>query len=431
MTAPVTTAQMDLAAALATTASQPVRWLRVARMLDSRQHRMIGNAHLVYGSNKILHAGAPPPPGALTAGLDCVELPGFTALPGLIDGHTHVALEGAELDAARRATYQQQDSATLLRLAVERMAITARLGVVAVRDGGDKDGVGLALSRITAAGESPLTRVCSPGPGIHRRGRYGSFFSRPIEDYPDEEACVRDLVAAGADHIKLVPTGIINFAAGQVTAAPQFQADEIRLFREAARRWDRHLMAHASGAEGIGHAIAGGVDTIEHGFFVTADQLARMRDLGIAWLPTFAPVREQIDHAGVIGWDDGVVDHLRRILENHAGSLQLALALGVNVLVGSDAGSWGVAHAAGLVREMELMQEAGMKPLDLLSQATFGNNQLLTRHPGLGTLEAGCLARFILTSRAVEQDVGLLRRPRWVVWDGRAESTETVPAAGL
>ena len=200
---------------------------------------------------------------------------------------------------------------------------------------------------------------------------------------------MRELVAAGADHIKLVPTGIINFAAGQVTAAPQFQADEIRSFREAARRWDRHLMAHASGAEGIGQAIAGGVDTIEHGFFVTADQLARMRDLGIAWLPTFAPVRAQIDHAGVIGWSDGVVDNLRRILENHAKSLQLALALGVNVLVGSDAGSWGVAHAAGLVREMEADAGGGYEPAGPAQPGHFWQQPVADPAPRAGHLGGG------------------------------------------
>lgn len=424
----------DFSASLSLSAAHPVRWLKVGKLLDSRRRRVIEHAHLVYDATCILHSGAEPPPETMVAGCACCELPAHTALPGLIEGHSHVALEGAELDATKRAAAQNDDPATRLRLALARSQTAAMLGVVAMRDGGDNTGVGLALSRLAATTPQPLvpaTRVFSPGSGIHRRGRYGAFFSEPIEDFPDFDACVAARVAAGADHLKLVPTGIINFAKGEVTAAPQFEAVEIAQCKLATARHHRHLMAHASGASGIANAIAGGVDTIEHGFFITADQLAQLRDRSIAWLPTFAPVQAQVTHADVMGWAEPVRDNLRRILENHARSLQLALALGVNVLVGSDAGSWGVAHADGLLWEMELLEAAGMNPLDLLCQATQGNQSALTTANLLGSLTAGSLARFIITAHDPLHSITALRQQRHVIYDGQVFDSAKVSRAGL
>lgn len=414
--------------------AHPLRWIRVGGLLDTSQRRMLKDAHLVYDAKHILFAGSESPPADLVAGCVCGEFPDCTALPGLIEGHAHVALAGAELDSGKRASDQSQDPATLLRLALSRVATTARLGVVAVRDGGDNAGVGLGISRLAGAPENGgvvASRVFSPGAGIHRRGRYGRFFSEPIEDFPDFDACVAARVAAGADHLKIVPTGIIHFAKGEVVAAPQFDAHEIAQCKLAADRHDRHLMAHASGASGIGNAIDGGVDTIEHGYFITDDQLARMRDRDIAWLPTFAPVQAQVDHAAVMGWDETVCANLRRILENHARSLQIALELGVNVLVGSDAGSYGVAHGDGLLWEMELMEAAGMKSLDVLCQATRGNHVALTSMGLLGSLAAGCLARFIVTSADPLRSVAALRQQRWVIYDGQVFDPAVILRDGL
>src|SRR5207248_11424643 len=109
--------------------------------------------------------------------------------------------------------------------------------------------------------------------------------------------------------------------------------------------------AHASGDKGIEHAVEGGVDSIEHGFFIRPDQLARMRDRQIAWVPTFAPVQAQVEHAAEMGWDQTIVSNLRQILEQHAASLIKAAELGVRIIAGSDAGSYGVPHGHGLLRE--------------------------------------------------------------------------------
>ena len=425
----------DLSAQLRITTADPVRWIVAGRLLDAKNRRVLKNAHLVYDRNQILHAGVEAPDAAMLNGKTTADLtlPEFTALPGLIEGHSHTFLEGAELASEKRADYQKQDPETLFQKARPRLHMLARMGIISMRDGGDKDQVGLRLSRLTAGKDCPpfSAQVFSPGAGIYRQGRYGSFFGKPLEDYADIDSCVQGRIAEGADHIKIVPTGIINFAKGQVVSKPQFSVEEIQRFRQSSHARNRHLMAHASGDVGVGHAIDGGVDTVEHGFFITDDQLAKMRDRNISWVPTFSPVQEQVDHADIMGWTGETLDNLKTILANHAGSLRKALALGVNVLVGSDSGSCGVGHGSGLFYEMELLENAGMPALDILCQATHGNNLALTNRQPYGSLEKGFKPRFIVTKHNPLETVRNLQGDRWVVFDGAAESSATVSLENL
>ena len=407
----------------------------VGQLLDAKNQRVLKNAHLIYDQNHIIYVGSEAPEEAILDGRKSPDLilPEYTAMPGLIEGHSHTFLEGAELAAEKRADYQKQDPQSLFEKAEARLRTLARMGIIAMRDGGDKDQIGLRLSKLTAAKDCPAftAKVFSPGAGIHRQGRYGSFFGQPLEDHADIESCVRARVAEGADHIKIVPTGIINFLRGLVIAKPQFSVEEVQQFKQAARAHQKHLMAHASGDIGVGYAIDGGVDTLEHGFFITDDQLHRMRDLGISWVPTFTPVQEQLDHADVMGWAGETLDNLKRILENHARSLQKAIAMGINVLVGSDSGSCGVAHGSGLFYEMELLENAGMPTLDILCQATHGNNTLLTGNQPCGSFERGFKPRFILTKNNPFETVKKLCLERLVVFDGEAESSATVSLENL
>ena len=420
----------SLTANLGITDSHPTRWIVVGQLLDAKNKRVLKNAHLVYQRDRIVHVGTEAPSGAILNGKGAPDLtlPEYTAMPGLIEGHSHIFLEGAELELERRSAYLKLDPQTLYLQAEDRLRTVARLGIIAMRDGGDKDHVGLRLSKLTASKECPpfLANVFSPGAGIHRQGRYGSFFGEQLEEHLNIESCVQARVSEGADHIKIVPTGIINFAKGAVLGVPQFSIEEIQQFKRAAQAHQKHLMAHASGEIGVGHSIDGGVDTVEHGFFITDDQLAKMRDKAISWVPTLTPVQKQVDHASVMGWEGVTLGNLKRILENHARSIQKALTLGVNVLVGSDAGSCGVAHGIGLIYEMELLEAAGMPTLDILCQVTHGNQRTLTNNQPFGSLEQNFKPRFILTKNNPLETVKNLYLERWVLFDGEVECSSAV-----
>ena len=402
-------------------------WLRVGTLLDGVSTAPLRNAHIVYEKKSILFAGEDSPPrDLLDAGQTQPDhdLPQYTLLPGLTDAHTHFFLEGGELDADKRSAFLKQSPAELLGHAKQRLERLVRLGIIAARDAGDKDGVGLALSKLSASGDRPLMPyIDSPGAAIHHRGRYGAFMAEPIEDCLTAQQCVEARVKAGADRIKLIPTGIINFKKGAVTTAPQMSTEEVAEIVAAAKTFGRQTLAHASGDVGIDHVIDGGVDTIEHGFFVRDDQLARMRDKELAWVPTFAPVQRQVDHADRMGWGAEVVANLKKILDAHAASLVKAHAMGVQVIAGSDAGSYGVAHGLGLLYELELMQRAGLSPLAVINSATGAGSKRLAFKEKFGQIKAGFLSRFILTRHSPLESVAHLRQERMIIFDGAVFAT--------
>lgn len=411
-------------------------WLHVGTLLDGTSPTPAKEAHVVYDREGIRFVGRNgqlPPAEMLRAGQTAPDVvaPDATMLPGLIEAHAHLFLEGGELDLGKRAASLKQTPAGLLVAAMPRLEKLVQLGIAGVRDAGDKDRVGLALSRVYRSGVPPLMPYLdSPGAAIHHRGRYGSFMGGALEDYASPAECVAARIADGADRIKLIPTGIINFKQGTVTTEPQMTVEELRQLVAAAQAAGRQTFAHASGDAGIERVIESGVDSVEHGFFVRDDQLARMRDRRIAWVPTFAPVQLQVDHAERFGWDATVVGHLQRILDNHAASLAKAHAMGVLVIAGSDAGSCGVAHGLGLLDELDLMEQAGLPPIAVINAATGVSAGRLGFHQKIGRIEPGWRSRFILTRHSPLEGVVNLQQPRTVVFDGQVHSSP-VDVTGL
>lgn len=420
-------------------------WLHVGTLLDGSNAAPAKEAHVVYDAAGVRFVGRDgqiPPASLVRPGQTAPDVfaPDATLMPGLIDAHTHLFLEGGELDLDQRAASLKQTPAELLAAAMPRLEKLVRLGLAGVRDAGDKDGVGLALSRRykalsaqpSALSAEPMPYLDSPGAAIHRRGRYGSFMGGALEEFASPADCVAARIADGADRIKLIPTGIINFQKGAVTAEPQMTTAELREFAAAANGAGRQTLAHASGDAGIERVVEGGVDSVEHGFFMRDDQLERMRDRRIAWVPTFAPVQVQVDEAARYNWDANVTGNLQRILDAHAASLVKAHALGVTILAGSDAGSCGVAHGLGLLYELELMERAGLPAAAVIQAATGAAADRLAFGQKFGRIAPGWLSRFILTRHSPLETVKNLRRERTVVFDGRVFVTdEKFNGAGL
>ncbi len=411
-------------------------WLRVGTLLDGVSTKPLHDAHVVYDKSVIHFAGnAPPPADLLNANQQQpdLDLPEYTLLPGLIEAHAHFFLEGGELNLHKRSAYLKHSPEVLLRAAQARLEKLVPLGIIAVRDAGDKDGVGLALSKLYASGQVPaIPYVDSPGSAIHRRGRYGSFMAEPLEKFASLRQCVEARVKAGAARIKLIPTGIINFRKGAVTTEPQMTAAEVSELVAAAKSFAKQSLAHGSGDVGIEIAIEGGVDSIEHGFFLREDQLAKMRDREIAWVPTFAPLQKQIDHADVMGWDAHAVANLKRILERHAASLVKAHAMGVQVIAGSDAGAYGVAHGVDFFSELELMERAGLSPMSVINSATGTSSNRLAFKEKFGQIKPGYRSRFILTRHSPLEGVSNLRKNKLVLFDGDVlDSGDSFDSTGM
>jgi imidazolonepropionase-like amidohydrolase len=131
-------------------------------------------------------------------------------------------------------------------------------------------------------------------------------------------------------------------------------------------------------------------------------------------------------------WDGETTSNLRRILDRHAASLTRAHELGVTIIAGSDAGSYGVAHGLGFLYELELMGRAGLPPPAVLQSATGAGSKRLAYREKLGRVQTGFLSRFILTRHSPLEGIRNLQKPRFVMFDGAVfESDENLDLTGL
>ena len=397
-------------------------WVQVGSLFDGTSKKILKNAHILFDKNEILYVGKEGdlPPQSLNSysGIKKIDLRDYTVLPGLIDAHAHIFLEGAEINLDKRKNLITQSKEKLFTLALERIQKLIPTGITGFRDAGDKDEVGLQLTALYKSKKMRLPYIESQGAAIHREGRYGRFMGAALEQFNSVEACVQDRIDKGADRIKLIPTGIINFKKGTVATLPQMDEAMLTKFVTISKKHNKQTFAHASGNKGIQNVINAGIDSVEHGFFISSDQLSIMRDKDIAWVPTFAPVQKQVDHAVEFGWDQQVISNLKTILENHAGSLIEAHHKGVKIIAGSDAGSLGVPHGLGFLYELELMENAGMRPIDIINSSTGLSYDRLCYSDKIGKIEKGYKSRMIFTKYNVQESVKKLQKDKYTYFDG-------------
>jgi len=202
-------------------------------------------------------------------------------LPGLVEGHAHLFLDGAELDVNVRKDY--------LKAPLEQMLDVGRRSLADSLAAGDIYGVNgrLKAELKGRTGASPELR--SPGRAIRKAKRYGSFMAEEVTDHASIVKMI-EVLAPTADDLKILLTGIIDFEKGEMKGGVQFDAAETNLIVTTARQHGLRTYAHCSGMEGLRIAVDAGIDSIEHGFFLEKEILREMADKSIAWVPTFSPV---------------------------------------------------------------------------------------------------------------------------------------------
>lgn len=328
-------------------------------------------------------------------------------MPGLIDAHVHLFLDGQPTDNNLRSVHMRKSVEDLTEAARISARQALNCGVTLVRDAGDRHGINNRV-RSEAEQVANLCGVRSGGAGIKRAKRYGGFMAKDVADEADISQSVSALAKTN-DEIKIILTGIIDFDAGAVTDEPQFTLDEAILVVATAQTCGRKTFSHCSGIKGLSIAAAAGVGSIEHGFFMDKETLGLMRDKQIAWTPTFCPVHFQWAHPEAVGWSPNTVGHLRRILDSHGEHLRLARDMGVPLLLGTDAGSMGVEHGYALFDEIDRYLDAGIPLLNTLQAATSAaRRHFHLEHPLLGRnspFEA------VLLNESPFSNVNALRKP--------------------
>jgi imidazolonepropionase-like amidohydrolase len=346
---------------------------------------------------------------------EIIDVSGMTILPGLIDCHDHLAMHGYDL--ARRWGLDEPQSTRTLRTA-KVLQETLAAGYTAVRDAAGLDaGFKRAIDEGLIAGPRLVISLCivSPIGGIGDRVSPAGFSccvpndpllpDGVVNSLADVRPVVRRIVRAGADVIKCATTGGASSRPDHGPRDGAFNRDEMQALTDEAHALDRRVMCHALGGRGLRIAIEAGVDSIEHGCYLDDEPelLDLMAQRGIFFVPTFAVYEYHRKSA---------LAHIRErahhLQEHHAESLRRAVAAGVKIAAGTDAGGHG--HPSNAM-EIECLVKAGLTPLQALRAATGWAAECLGLERDLGTVEKGKLADLIVVAGDPLADVAMLQDP--------------------
>jgi imidazolonepropionase-like amidohydrolase len=339
-----------------------------------------------------------------------LDLSGCTLVPGLIDSHVHLTMTGS-VDATFRAHLREAPFEAVRQTIWENLREHLRCGVIAVRDGGGARANALRFSK-SSSGRGQPVRVLAAGRAWHRPGRYGRLIGRPPAKGLDLAQGIR-LDSEPADHIKIVNSGLNSLREYGKQTAPQFDAAEMSAAVRAAAERGLPVMVHANGELPVRIAVTSGCGSVEHGFFMGKDNLSRMADTGVAWVPTAVTMQAYARYYQQSGRNP---DAARRTLDHQLEQLALARRLGVRVALGTDSGSPGVHHGSSVIEEMKLLMQAGFT-LEEAIRCASGHAGLLVG-PGVGLLQQGRPATFIVVDGTPSRLPEALNRIRGVFIDG-------------
>lgn len=337
---------------------------------------------------------------------------GRTLLPGLIDLHVHLVWSSGADPVATLALESPEQ--TLLR-AVGHGLRQLEAGVTTVRDLGSVHDLAIPLAAAVRAGWVPGPRVVASGRTIVMTGGHDPFWGLMV-DGPDEALkAVRTQLYAGAGVIKVSATGgVYGREAGEAVDDVELLPEELRVIAEVAHRRGVKVAAHAIGAQGIANCLDAGIDTIEHGHFLTPELADRMAARGAALVPTLYVYRQV---AGAAGIPEYASAKARAIVDRHREAVALARAAGVLIGAGSDAGSPRTDHPS-LVAELACLVDAGLPPVEALAAATSRAARILGLDGEIGRVRPGFRADLVLVEGCPAGDVSALRDVAHVWRDG-------------
>ena len=260
-----------------------------------------------------------------------------------VDCHIHMVLDGADWKSAIARHAQAADEGWIR----QTLARYQKLGFTYLRAGGDRWGVGKRAREM--AGEygilyrTPLSPLC-------KLGHYGGFIGEKFENLLEYEKLVRKNKNNGADFIKIMISGLMDFDRFGVLTEEGLEPMEIRELIHIAHEEGMAVMAHANGARTVEAAAEAGVDSIEHGAYLDSEALHAMAEAGTVWVPTLSTIgnlrgRGRFDETAVARILEGATENVRRFA-----------ALGGLLAPGTDAGAWAVPH--GSLTEYALLEAA-------------------------------------------------------------------------
>src|SRR6202795_3207120 len=377
--------------------------LKNSRLIDGTGAAPIDGATIVIRDNRI-EAVTTRNASDFPADAEIIDVSGMTVLPGLIDCHDHMA--NHRYDLAHRWRLDEPQSTRHLRTA-SVLKQTLAAGYTMVRDGAGLDaGFKRAIEEGLIEGPRLVLSlsIISPIGGI---GDAVSPSGLPLDDcccipgdpllpdsvvnsLADVRPVVRRMVRAGADVIKCATTGGASSRPGHGPRDGAFNLDEMQALVDEAHALDRRVMCHALGGRGLDIAIDAGVDSIEHGTYLDEDprHLERMAERGIVFVPTLLVYEYHRKSP-----QPHVKERALHLQKPHEQAIRKALAAGVKIVAGTDAGGHGHPANAG---ELDCLVRAGLSPMQAIQAATSWAAECCGKEAELGAVEKGKLADLVM-----------------------------------
>ncbi|MGZ4820343.1 MAG: amidohydrolase family protein [Terriglobales bacterium] len=407
--------------------------IRAGRLIDGKSDQPRANQLVLIRGNRIESVGdaasAQLPPNA-----QVIDLTRATVLPGLIESHTHIFLQGEDpaqggYDANllnHPVAYRAARAAVAARRALEQ-------GFTTIRDV-ETEGAGygdVGIKEAINEGWIPgprmfvVTRALSTTGGYPLEG-YAPEYDLPkgvqIADGPVEfRKATREQLANGADWIKVYMThrSWVD-AQGRLQSQPTLTLDEIKAVVDEAHGWGRKVACHAYNGIGLHRALDGGCDSIEHGLELDDAAIAQMVKQGTWYCPTLSPYYYWWAPENT---PQGKRD--RKRAEVHGPSFQKALRAGVKIVFGTDVGSfpWTDLNSP-IAQEFPRMVEFGMTPMGAIKSATSMPAQMLEMVGQIGVIAPGAYADIIAVSDDPLRDIKALENVCFVMKDGKVFKNE-------
>jgi imidazolonepropionase-like amidohydrolase len=394
--------------------------VRAGKLIDGKSDQPISNALILIEDGKIVSVT---PGGAPPSGVEVIDLSHATVLPGLMDLHTHVLLQGDVTAADYDAQLLKQSIPYRAILAARNARIALEHGITTIRDVetegamyADVD-VKLAIQR----GEVPGPRIFASTRALTPTGMYPLLgYSWEIEvphgvQFADGvdgvRLAVREQISHGADWIKYYSDrGYFFTPDGVLHSKVNFRDDEARAIVEEAHRLGHKVAAHSIGSDGIAASLRAGVDSIEHGDGYTDELLDLTVKQGVYWCPTVM-VGAYVAPGRGGNWVK-MVDLERKAFGQ-------GVKKGVKIVMGTDAGGFPWTDPnLNEVKEFKYYVDYGMTPMQAIRSGTTVGAEMLGWSDRLGSVEAGKLADLVAVSGDPLADIGELEHVRFVMKEG-------------
>ncbi|MFN8290960.1 MAG: amidohydrolase family protein [Chitinophagaceae bacterium] len=348
-----------------------------------------------------------------------IDLKGMVLLPGLIEGHSHLFLHPYNETLWEDQVLKESRAERTAR-AVNHAKATLLAGFTTVRDLGTEGNMydDAGLKKAIEKGVIPGPRMIVATRAIVAKGTYAPKAESPDVTLPQGAAEVanademmsevRTQISKGADLIKIYAD---NNWGKEKEAMPAFTEEEIAAAVKIAGMSGRQVVAHAMTPEAMRRAVMAGVSTIEHGDYGTEEVFRLMKEKKVALCPTLAAGDAYEQYRG---WKKGTEPETEKII-NKKRTFALALKAGVTICMGGDVGVFPHGDNA---REMEMMVEYGMKPLDVLRSATSVNADTFGYGNKIGRIKPGLLADLIAVEGDPTVDIKSIRKVKWIMKGG-------------